>query len=621
MTPTQPRPLRDVAGVTPAVATTASRVTVRGVTTRALLAAGAALTIACGAPDSAPSVASNAATARTTGANAGLTVQARFPAARSASALDGRLLLLVSTDSTREPRFQISDGATTQLVFGTDVDGWSPDTVVTVDGAATGYPLSSLADVPPGRYWVQAVLNRYETFTRSDGHTVKLPPDKGEGQVWNRKPGNLYSTPQWITLDARGAVAQPLVLDQEIEPITPPEDTRWIKHVTIRSERLSKFWGRDMEIGANVLLPAGFDEHPDARYPLVVYHGHFPATFTGFRETPPDPNLEPDFAARFNLRGYNRIQQELAHQFYKDWTGPGFPRVILIEIRHPTPFYDDSYAVNSANQGPYGDAIMYELIPEIEKRFRGIGQGWARITYGGSTGGWEAMAVQVMYPDEFNGAFAACPDPIDFRAYTVVNLYEDENAYYPTSTWKRTPRPGNRNYLGHVSTTLEQMNQREMALGSKGRSGDQWDIWQATYSPVGADGYPKPIWDKATGVIDKQVAAYWRENYDLSHILARDWAKLGPKLHDKINVYVGDMDNYYLNNAVYLTEERLRSLSNPKWTGEITYGDRAEHCWNGDPTRSNAYSRLRYHQMYIPRILDRMRARAPAGADTLSWRY
>lgn len=590
----------------------------RGRAVRVSVLAGAAvLAAACGgAPQPSPS-----AGVLTPGVNAGLAVQARFPSARSAQPLDGRLLLLVSTDSTREPRFQISDGAATQLVFGTDVDAWAPDTDVTVDGAATGYPLSSLTDVPPGRYWVQAVLNRYETFTRSDGHTVKLPPDKGEGQVWNRKPGNLYSTPRWVTLDARGGAAQSLVLDQEIEPVTPPEDTRWIKHVTIRSERLSKFWGRDMEIGANVLLPAGFDEHPDARYPLVVYHGHFPSTFTGFREEAPDPNLEPDYAARFNLRGYNRIQQELAHQFYKDWTGPGFPRVILIEIRHPTPYYDDSYAVNSANQGPYGDAIMYELIPEVEKRFRGIGQGWARITYGGSTGGWEAMAVQVMYPDEFNGAFAACPDPIDFRAYTVVNLYEDENAYYPTSAWKRTPRPGNRNYLGHVSTTLEQMNQREMALGSKGRSGDQWDIWQATYSPVGADGYPKPIWNKATGVIDKEVAAYWRENYDLSYILERDWARLGPKLHDKINVYVGDMDNYYLNNAVYLTEDRLRSLSNPKWTGEITYGDRAEHCWNGDPTRSNAYSRLRYHQMYIPRILDRMRARAPAGADTLSWRY
>jgi hypothetical protein len=553
--------------------------------------------------------------------NEGLVVHARFPAARSATPLDGRLLLLVSTDSSSEPRFQVSDGANTQLVFGVDVDGWRPDTETPVNAQAVGYPLASLDELPAGRYWVQAVLNRYETFRRADGKVVKLPPDKGEGQQWNRKPGNLYSTPRWITLDGRLRSRPVVTLDQEIAPIAPPEDTRWIKHVTIRSERLSQFWGRDMYIGANVLLPAGFDEHPDARYPLVVYHGHFPATFTGFRETPPDPDLAPDFAARFNLRGYNRIQQEYAHQFYREWTGPNFPRVLLIEIRHPTPYYDDSYAVNSAAQGPYGDAIMYELIPEVERRFRGLGQGWARITYGGSTGGWEAMAVQVMYPDEFNGAFAACPDPIDFRAYTVVNLYEDANAYWPTGPWKRTPRPGQRNFLGHVSTTLQQMNQREMALGSRSRSGQQWDIWEATFSPIDADGYPQPIWDKATGVIDTAVAAYWREHYDLSHILQRDWATLGPKLHDKINVYVGDMDNYYLNNAVYLTEARLRAFENPRWTGEVLYGDRDEHCWNGDPSRGNAFSRLRYHQMYIPRILDRMRARAPAGADTLSWRY
>ena len=159
--------------------------------------------------------------------------------------------------------------------------------------------------------------------------------------------------------------------------------------------------------------------------------------------------------------------------------------MLLIEIQHPTPFYDDSYAVNSANNGPYGDAIMYELIPEIERRFRGIGQGWARFTYGGSTGGWEAMAVQMFYPDEFNGAWVACPDPIDFRAYTVVNIYEDKNAYYQDGPFKRMPRPGLRNYLGHVTTTLEQMNHRELALGTRTRSGDQWDVWESVYSPRG----------------------------------------------------------------------------------------------------------------------------------------
>ncbi len=148
-----------------------------------------------------------------------------------------------------------------------------------------------------------------------------------------------------------------------------------------------------------MLLPEGWDTHPNARYPLFIYHGHFPYTFTGFREEPPDPNLKPDFSARFRLEGYNRIQQQYAHQFYKDWTGPNFPRALVIEIQHPTPFYDDSYAVNSANSGPYGDAIVKELLPYIEKKYRGLGEGWARFMYGGSTGGWEAMAAQVFYPD------------------------------------------------------------------------------------------------------------------------------------------------------------------------------------------------------------------------------
>jgi len=544
-----------------------------------------------------------------------------FPPQRSATPLDGRLLLMIAADSTAEPRFLIEDGPGTQLVFGVDVDGWVPGTAVIVDQAAFGYPMRSLAQLPPGRYVVQALLNRYETFRRADGQLLKLPPDRGEGQQWNRKPGNLYSVPRWYIIDSTDAAPIRLVLDQEIPPIPDPPETRYVKHVRIQSRLLSEFWGRPMSLGAHVLLPEGFDAHPDARYPLVVFHGHFPSDFAGFREQPPDPNLRCEHSTRFNLACYNRAQQQLAHDFFKEWTGPGFPRVLVIEIQHPTPYYDDSYAVNSANNGPYGDAIMRELIPEIERRFRGIGAGWARFTYGGSTGGWEAMAAQVFYPDDFNGAWVACPDPIDFRAYTVVNLYEDWNAYSLPSRWKRTPRPGRRDRLGHVSTTLEDMNHRELALGSRGRSGEQWDIWQAVYSPVGPDGYPKPIWDKLTGEIDRAVAEYWRERYDLIHIIRRDWKTLGPKLRGKLHIYVGDMDNYYLNNAVYLAEAMLDSLSNPPAEAEVDYGDRAEHCWNGDHERPNAYSRMRYHQMFIPRIMDQIRRNAPAGADTLSWRY
>jgi hypothetical protein len=276
--------------------------------------------------------------------------------------------------------------------------------------------------------------------------------------------------------------------------------------------------------------------------------------------------------------------------------------------------------VNSANLGPYGDAIMDEFIPELEKRYHGLGAGWARFLYGGSTGGWEALAQLVQHPDSFNGAFAACPDPIDFHQAEVTDIYADKNAYWNEGPFGRIPKPAERDYLGHVGYTAEMENRLELVLGDKSRSGGQWDIWEAVYSPQGPDGYPQRIWDKRTGVIDKQVAAYWRENYDLNHIMQRDWATLGPKLSGKIHLYVGDMDSYYLNNAVYLTEAFLKSAT-PAYGGEVAYGDRAEHCWNGDPTLPNAISRLRYNTMYVDKILARIAATAPPGADVKSWRY
>lgn len=544
-----------------------------------------------------------------------------FPAARSAAPLDGRLLLLLTPDGESEPRFQVAPGAKAIQVVGLDVDAWAPGAVAVVDGSAFGYPVASLADVPAGEYWVQAVLHKYETFHRADGHVVKLPMDRGEGQHWNLAPGNLYSMPRKVSFDPARTEALTVALDQEIPPIPKPADTPWIKHIEIESPRLTKFWGRPMKLGAHILLPAGFAEHPRARYPLMIFHGHFPADFGGWRTAPPDPNLAPDWSERFKISGYNRIQQEEAYAFYQKWQSPGFPRFLAIEIQHANPYYDDSYAVNSENLGPYGDAITYELIPEIERRFRGIGQGWARFLYGGSTGGWEALAAQIFYPDEYNGAFGACPDPIDFRAYMTVNLYDDDNAYFDQGPFTRTYRPGHRDYLGHIQATVQDDNHLELALGTKSRSGDQFDIWEAVYSPVGPDGYPQRIFDKKTGVIDKKVAAYWREHYDLRHILERDWSKLGSKLAGKLHIYCGDMDNYYLNNAVYLMEAFLESTKNPYYDGEVAYGDRAEHCWNGDPDNPNYLTRLRYHTMYLDRILKRIEKSAPVGADVTSWRY
>lgn len=561
-----------------------------------------------------------------------LRVGISFAASRSSKPLDGRILLLMSTDSSKEPRQQISDAVTTQQVFGVDVDGLAPTTEAIVSDTTLGYPTSSLAGIKAGDYWVQGLLHVYETFRRGDGKTVKLPAgDRGEGQQWPDAPGNLFSKPVQMHIDPASATPIHIVLDQTIAPIHEPADTKYVKHFKVLSERLTKFWGRSVYLGAILILPEGFDTHPDARYPLAIYHGHFQQDVDDFRETPPDPKLPPYNIDSLTVHcpnghelglctkfGYERLQQEKAYELYKEWTGPGFPRVLQLTIQHPTPYYDDSYAVNSENNGPYGDAITYELIPYVESHYRGLGA-WARALYGGSTGGWEALGAQVKYPDDYNGAYANCPDPIDFHAYTTVDIYHDGNAFYSAGPWRTTPRPAERDYFGRTRATMEQSNQKEAVLGSRSRSGGQWDIWEAVFSPAGADGYPKRIFDKRTGVIDSAVASYWRDNYDLVHIMRRDWATLGPKLRGKITLNVGRSDNFFLNDAVYYADDFLKGTKNPPADAQVDYGARDEHCWSGDHANANMVSRLTYNSRFIKLMTAHFLK--TARGDTTSWRY
>jgi hypothetical protein len=536
--------------------------------------------------------------------------------------LDGRLLLLLSNDTSAEPRAQIDLSPRSQNMFGVTLDGAKPGSVVTVDDGAVGYPRQHLSDVPPGTYAVQAVLNLYETFHIADGRVIKLAPDRGEGQHWNIAPGNLYSKPFQITIGANGKPDRDvdITLSEVIPPIASTPDSEFVRRLRIQSPLLTKFWGRPVYLAATVLVPAGFDQHPNARFPLMLFEDHFDDEFTEFRTSPPDPDLKPDYSERFHLEGYNRIQQQEAYKLYQTWIAKDFPRFLVVKIQTANPFYDDSYAVDSANLGPYGEAIETELLPAVEKQFHGIGQGWARFLYGGSTGGWEAMAAQVFYPDHYNGAFIACPDPVDFHAYTNIDLYKDANAYFIAGANKQVEQPAMRDYLGRVMITQRGANQYEAALGDHGRSGEQYDIWQAVFSPIGPDGYPAAIFDKQTGAINHTVAQYWHDHYDLTAKLQREWAQLQPKLDGKLHVYVGSDDTYMLNNAVYLLEDFLNT-ANPPAHAEVAYGPRAEHCWNGDPKLPNAYSRLHYETMYLPKIMQRIQQTAPKGADLTSWRY
>ncbi|MFC2170332.1 alpha/beta hydrolase-fold protein [Acidobacteriota bacterium] len=254
--------------------------------------------------------------------------------------------------------------------------------------------------------------------------------------------------------------------------------------------------------------------------------------------------------------------------------------MIAVTFQHPCPYYDDSYAVNSPNVGPYGDAILEELIPYIEEHFRIIRKPYARVLSGGSTGGWESFALQVFHPDFFGGTWSLCPDPLDFRYYQIVNIYENKNAYYRDDyEWLKVERPDIRKTDGSIDFMMKDENFYEYVVGDKSRGGGQWDIWEAVFGPIGEDGYPKPIWDKLTGEIDHEVAEYWKENFDLRYYLEKNWSWLGPKLAGKLHIYTGDMDNCYLNNAVVLIEEFLEKTTEPYYDGVVVYGDRQPHCW------------------------------------------
>ncbi|MDO8836754.1 MAG: hypothetical protein Q7V01_14230, partial [Vicinamibacterales bacterium] len=471
-----------------------------------------------------------------------LRIEVSFPASLESKALDGRVLLAISRRDTPPPLNAQMTGPNAQPMFGIDVNGLKPGQAAVFDGATRGWPVESLRDLPPGDYFVQAALNVYTTVTRADGHTIKVHLDQWEGQNFRTSPGNLLSQVEKVRIDPKAGGTIKVALAKKNPPIETPADTKYVKHIKFKSEMLSKWWGTDIHLGAVVVLPEGWAEHPKAKYPVIYNQGHFPRTFGGFRDTPPDPTAT----------GRMRTMQEGAYRFYQDWVAGKLGRVIIVLIQHPTPYYDDSYAVNSANNGPYGDALWQEFVPRVEQQFRGIGQPWARMTYGGSTGGWESLAWQIFYPDQLNGTWTFCPDPVDFRYFQLVNIYDDDNAFYPNSEWKKTPsRPWSRGLDDQTTNSQFDASRYEEVLGTRGRSGQQMDIFMAVFGPVGPDGYPKLLYDKWTGVIDKSVAAHWREHYDLRHILERDWATLGPKLVGKLHIYMGDQDTFLLEEATF----------------------------------------------------------------------
>jgi hypothetical protein len=238
--------------------------------------------------------------------------------------------------------------------------------------------------------------------------------------------------------------------------------------------------------------------------------------------------------------------------------------------------------------------------------------------YGGSTGGWASLAQQVFYPDYFGGAWAFCPDSLDFRAFQTIDIYRDANAFYDFGSFNRVPKPLARLLSGKLMFTVEDISRQQLVTGTKNRSGGPMDAFEAVYGPVSSHGYPARLWDPETGTIDRNVAMYWRDNYDLSFIMKRDWKQIGPKLVGKIHITVGTADTYYLENAVRMIEEVLESTKHaengPYYAGSVVYGPNAPHCYAGVPPGTTM------EQHYLPIFLAHMRKMAPPDASTHSVR-
>jgi hypothetical protein len=435
----------------------------------------------------------------------------------------GRVLVAIAKGKAR-PRFTDA-GPPGSPLLGADADKFTADTVVTLDESSLFFPQGRLNDLRAGEYTVQAVF--------SANHDFCIP----------HAPGNPYCVPVTVTLDPKAGTVVKLTLDKAHQDATPTE-TKTHKYLKLPSKLLSDFHGRPMVYRVGVVLPTDFENEPEKRYGLVVHIGGFGQRYTSAGFIRPDPRFV---------------------QILTDGAGP----------------FGDPYQVNSANNGPYGDALTKEVLPHIEQMYRCLGRPKARFTAGVSTGGWVSLALQVFYPDSFNGCWSQCPDGVDFRAFQLIDVYKDANAYVNRFGFER---PAQRTLDGDVMLTTRHECHLERVLGRGGRwelSGQQWASWNAVYGPKGKDGYPVPLWDGATGAINPEVAKQW-QSYDLRLALERNWKTLGPKLAGgKINIWVGDADNYFLNNAVHRLKATLDKLGAPKFDGQVLIQMRKPHMPGG----------------------------------------
>jgi hypothetical protein len=445
---------------------------------------------------------------------------------------EGRMFLFISENLRAEPRTQTWPNPRSRTyIFAKNIDRFDLATGLHIKNddnwiSTSGWTLDA---VPEGEYNMQILWDQ----------------DIKESGI--NAPGNLYSEKQRIILGQ--SIELDIVLDKTIKVhnVTIHDLSRVVE---FKSELLSNWWNNPIYLKASVLLPHGYDS--EKAYPI-----------------------------RYNVAGYGgrytRINRLLSNEdFMKWWDSDEAPQIITVFLDGEGPF-GDSYQMDSDNSGPYGRALITEFIPDIELKYRGTNSSSTRFVDGCSTGGWVSLGLQLYYPDFFNGVYSYSPDPVEFENYQLINIYKDKNAFVNEYGY---PRPVMRSTTGEPMLSLKEFIQYENVLGSSNtylNSGGQISAHTALYSPKGSNGLPQALFDPMTGEIDSVVAQHWKK-YDFKIYAQENWEELGPKLQGKIFIWMGDMDNFYLNPATRKFADFLTGTLNPNSDAEIIFSPMEGHC-------------------------------------------
>lgn len=430
--------------------------------------------------------------------NTGLEV--RFSQRLHKTPFDGRVIVFFNSDIRSEPRLK-HDWLSRQPVLGQDVHKWNPNSLLRLD-RTSGYPFE-IGEIPAGKYAIQAVMQ-----TNID------MPHSGDA------PGNLYSKSRIIDWDpSKGDVIQ-LNINRKVKNKSHEVNSDTAKSVRIRSKCLSKFHGRDVYLRCIVSFPSAYEQDDSQKFPAFY--------------------VIPGFGG-----------DERASLMYASFLGTSKTPFVRIGLDATCPLGHHVFA-DSDNNGPYGQALVEELIPHLEREFRLIPEPAARFLTGHSSGGWSSLWVQITHPDYFGGTWSTSPDSVDFHDFSGLDLYDPKTNFFTQSSG--TPWPIMRDASG-IKLLLKDFARMEDVIGP----GGQLHSFESVFGPRGADGTPVPLWDRRTGRIEPDVIKAWRR-FDITDKLRREWKTLGPKVAGKITVITGDADNFYLNGATALMKQTLAKL-------------------------------------------------------------